>query len=190
MADPYDSLRDDPAMAALVDEHGELSIEPAADPFERIVISVVRQQLAIAAADAIEEALFDHFEVTPTALRNAPVEELREVGVSERKAETIRNLGKAFADRDYSREAFAERSDEAVIDELTEISGIGPWTAKMFCMFALGREDVFPVEDLGIRRGMQTVYGNEMTRSAMVDHAEVWRPYRSVASLYLWQVVD
>ncbi|WEL21341.1 DNA-3-methyladenine glycosylase 2 family protein [Halorhabdus sp. BNX81] len=190
MGEPHNVLRDDPAMAPLIAEHGELSIEPAEDPFERLVTSVVRQQLAVAAADAIEERLYEHFDVTPTEMRSASIDGLRDVGVSERKGETIQNIAIAFDERDYSRESFDGRSDEAVIDELTDISGIGPWTAKMFCMFALGREDVFPVEDLGIRKGMQTVFDDEMERSAMVARAERWQPYRSIASLYLWRVVD
>jgi len=187
---PHDFLRDDPVMEPLVAEYGELSIGPAADPFERLVVSVVRQQLSTASADAIEDRLFDSFDVTPTALRDVPVAKSRDVGVSERKGQTIRNIATAFDERNYSRESFGEHSNEAVIDELTDITGIGPWTAKMFCMFALGREDVFPVEDLGIRKGMRTVFEGDMERGAMVARAERWQPYRSIASLYLWRVVD
>lgn len=190
MGEPHNVLRDDPAMAPLVAEHGELSVDPAEDPFERLVTSIVRQQLSMASADAIEQRLFDQFEVTPTALRDVPVEQLRDVGVSGRKSQTIRNVASAWQAHDYTQAAFDGRSDEAVIDELTDISGIGPWTAKMFLMFALGREDVFPVEDLGIRKGMQTVFEDDMERQAMVARAERWQPYRSIASLYLWRVVD
>ncbi|WP_135662412.1 DNA-3-methyladenine glycosylase family protein [Halorhabdus rudnickae] len=190
MAYPYDYLREDPALAPLVDEHGELTLEPAEDLFERLVVSIVRQQLSMASADAIEERLFERFDVTPTALRDVAVEELREVGLSKRKGQTVRNVATAFVERDYSREAFADWSDEAVMDELTEITGIGPWTSKMFLLFALGREDVFPVEDLGIRKGMQTIFDGDLERSEMVDRAERWRPYRSFASLYLWRVVE
>jgi DNA-3-methyladenine glycosylase II len=78
---------------------------------------------------------------------------------------------------------------DAVVAELTDVRGVGDWTAKMFLMFVLGREDVFPVEDLGIRRGMEELFG-DLTRAEMVDRAEPWRPYRSYASLYLWRAVD
>jgi len=190
VSDPYDLLRDDPAMAPLVAEHGELVLDPADDPFERLVVSIVRQQLSMASAEAIEERLFDRFEIQPATLRDAPIERLADVGLSERKAETIRNVAVAFDERGYDREYFGTYSDDEVREELTAITGIGPWTAKMFCLFALGREDVFPVEDLGIRKGMAAICGDDLGQSEMVERAERWRPYRSYASLYLWRVVD
>ena len=190
MAEPHERLRDDQALAGLIAEHGELSIEPADDPFARLVVSIVRQQLSMASADAIEERLFERFEVVPQAMRETPVEDFREVGLSKRKGRTIRNVAVAFDERGYDREYFAEYSDDRVLDELTEITGIGPWTAKMFLMFALGREDVFPVEDLGIRNGMEELIDDDLDRDGMVERAERWRPYRSYASLYLWRIVD
>ncbi|MBS3760683.1 MAG: DNA-3-methyladenine glycosylase 2 family protein, partial [Halodesulfurarchaeum sp.] len=95
----------------------------------------------------------------------------------------------AFDERNWSRDSFADLSDEAVIEELTEIRGIGPWTAKMFLQFGLGRSDVFPVEDLGIRQAVTELYGVE-SRAAMREQAEVWAPYRSIGSLYLWRAGD
>jgi DNA-3-methyladenine glycosylase II len=79
--------------------------------------------------------------------------------------------------------------DAAVVDELTAITGVGEWTAEMQLMFSLGREDVFPVGDLGIRKGMRELYG-DITRAEMVERSEAWAPYRSYASRYLWRVVD
>ena len=80
-------------------------------------------------------------------------------------------------------------SDEEVIDELTDIHGVGDWTAKMYMIFVLAREDVFPVEDLGIRKALENLYGLE-SRSEMREKAEEWKPYRSLASRYLWKSVD
>ncbi|WP_136688122.1 DNA-3-methyladenine glycosylase family protein [Halorhabdus amylolytica] len=190
MTDPYDHLREDQALAPLVADYGELALEPAEDPFERLVVSIVRQQLSMASADAIEERLFEQFDVTPTALRDVQVEKFRDVGLSKRKGQTVRNVAVAFDEHGYDREYFAAYSDDQVLDELTEITGIGPWTGKMFCMFALGREDVFPVEDLGIRKGIQEIDDDDLDRDAMIDRAERWRPYRSIASLYLWRALD
>jgi DNA-3-methyladenine glycosylase II len=79
--------------------------------------------------------------------------------------------------------------DEAVVDELTSITGVGTWTARMQLLFSFGRPDVFPVGDLGIRKGMRTLYG-DLSREEMVETAEAWRPYRSYASLYLWRVTE
>ncbi|QGN06847.1 DNA-3-methyladenine glycosylase 2 family protein [Halorhabdus sp. CBA1104] len=190
MTDAYNHLRTDPRLASLIDEHGELTVEPAENCFARLVVSIVRQQLSIESASVIRQRLFDHFEVTPTNLQHVPAADLADVGLSRQKAETITRVATVFDERDYSVSSFDAMDDEQVLEELTKISGIGPWTAKMFLLYALGREDVFPVEDLGIRRGMQALYDTDMTRTEMVDHAESWRPYRSIASLYLWRVVD
>jgi DNA-3-methyladenine glycosylase II len=81
-------------------------------------------------------------------------------------------------------------SDDAVRAELTDVHGVGPWTAKMFLVFGLGRPDVFPVEDLGIRRGMELVCDRQMTREEMCERATEWAPYRSYASLYLWRAYE
>jgi DNA-3-methyladenine glycosylase II len=182
-------LRADPVMAALMDEHGPLSIEPAGDMFERLVHSIINQQLSSASAAAIRGRLHDLVEVTPDGLLAASDEALRETGLSRQKIEYIRNVAKTFEANGYSVEYFDGMSDEAVIDELTAIKGIGVWTSKMFLMFCLGREDVFPVEDLGIRRGMELLYDLE-ERDAMVEKASEWAPYRSYASRYVWRAYE
>jgi DNA-3-methyladenine glycosylase II len=189
-SDPHERLRDDPALASLVDEYGALTLDPADDPFRRLVQSIVSQQVSTASAAAIRERLYDRFEVTPEAMADADPDALREVGLSNQKAEYVRHVADAFLEGDYSVAAFDGVDDDAVIDELTDIHGVGVWTAKMYLMFGLGREDVFPVEDLGIRNGMERVHGAELTRAEMVERAATWRPYRSYASLYLWRAVD
>jgi DNA-3-methyladenine glycosylase II len=184
-----DGIRDDPYLSALIEEHEELELAPAEDTFGRFVTSIVRQQLSMASARAIRERLFDRFEVAPGTLRDADPEELQDVGLSGSKAAYVRNVAEAFDERRYSREYFAGMDDGAVIEELTGIRGVGTWTAKMFLLFCLAREDVFPVEDLGIRNGMTELYGIE-ERATMVEKAEDWRPHRSYASLYLWRATD
>ena len=186
MTDPHDLLRADPHLGPVVDEHGELAIDPAADPFERLVVSIVNQQLSTASAAAIRERLFDRYEITPEAMLAADDEGLRELGLSHQKIEYVRNVADQFIADDLSHSTFAEMTDEEVIGELTEIKGVGVWTAKMFLIFVLAREDVFPIEDLGIRRGMEMLFGDEISRPEMVERAEAWRPYRSYASRYLW----
>lgn len=137
------------------------------------------------AAAAIEERLYETVAVTPEAVLAADPEDLRAAGLSNAKVEYARSAAEAFREAGYDHDYFADMSDEAVSAELTDIRGVGPWTAKMVLLFGLGRGDVFPVEDLGIRRGMELLFG-EMTRAEMVEEAERWRPYRSYASLYLW----
>jgi DNA-3-methyladenine glycosylase II len=189
-SDPHDHLRaTDEVFAALIDEHGELDIDPAADLFERLVTSILRQQVSMASAAATRERLFDAVEMTPEGVLAADEATLKEAGLSRQKTRYVKNVAEAFSANDYSHETFAGMDDEAVVDELTSITGVGTWTAEMQLMFALGRQDVFPVGDLGIRKGMRTLYG-DLSREEMVEKAEAWRPYRSYASLYLWRVKE
>ncbi len=183
-------LRSDPVLADLVRRHGPLTLDPADDTFERFVASIVSQQVSTASARAIRERLFDRFDVTPEAIAAADPAALKDVGLSTQKAEYVQNVADAYLNDGYGPEYFAGMDDEAVIDELTTIRGVGVWTGKMYLMFCLGREDVFPVEDLGIRNGMEELHSEEMTRAEMRAAAEQWRPYRSYASLYLWRAVD
>lgn len=184
-----DPLYEDPAMAALIEEHGEVTVEPAPDTFRRMTVSIINQQLSTASAAAIRERVFDRFEVTPESMLAADPDELRALGLSGSKVEYVKNVAAAFEEDGYSAAYFDGMTDEEVIAELTSIKGVGAWTAKMALIFCLGREDVFPVEDLGIRRGMETVYGID-ERPAMVEKASEWAPYRSHASLYLWRSQD
>lgn len=188
--DAISFLRDDPDIGHLVADHGDVTLEPAEDLFERLVVSILRQQVSMASANATRERLEDAVELTPTALLRTDRSTLRDLGLSRQKASYVHNVAEAFVEHDYSREYFAEMSDDAVIAELTDIDGVGTWTAKMQLLFSLGRPDVFPVEDLGIRKGMHTLYGDDLERSRMEEIAERWRPYRSYASLYLWRAVD
>jgi DNA-3-methyladenine glycosylase II len=184
------ALSTDDVLAPVVEEHGPLELEPADDIFERLVVAIVRQQVSMDAAAAIRERLFETVDVSPATLRGADTGPLTEAGLSAAKAEYVQNVARAFDERGYDRPYFADRPDAEVLTELTEIRGIGPWTGKMFLLFCLGRPDVFPVEDLGIRKGMELVTGGDLDRPAMCDRAEQWQPYRSYASLYLWRAYE
>ncbi|MFC4406085.1 DNA-3-methyladenine glycosylase family protein [Haloarchaeobius iranensis] len=188
--DAFEQLRTDRELGPVVEEHGALELEPAEDPFERLVRSIVSQQVSTSAATAIRERLYDAVDVEPAAVLAADEATLRDAGLSGQKVGYVRNVAEAFEAHGYTREHFARMDDEEVVAELTDIKGIGVWTAKMQLMFSLARPDVFPVEDLGIRNGMSALYGDDLTRGEMVETAERWRPYRSYASLYLWRTVD
>ncbi len=187
MSEAHDHLRDDPAIGPLIEEYGERELEPADDPYERLVISIVNQLISTEAARTVRERLFEAFEITPEAILEANEECLREVGLSQQKVGAMKDAATWWHEDNITRERFAALSDEDVITELTEISGIGDWTGKMFLMFALGRGDVFPVEDLAVRRGMEMLF-EEPSRAEMRELAENWKPYRSVATLYVWQI--
>ncbi len=182
-------LADDPTIGPLVDEYGPLELTTTETPFERLVVSIVNQQLSTTAAETIRTRLFETVEPVPSAVLAADDDALREAGLSKQKVEYVNSIARTFEERDLTYGSFVEMSDEAVVETLTAMHGVGPWTAKTFLMFGLGREDVFPVEDLGIRRGMERLFG-DLTRSEMRTEAEAWRPYRSLASLYVWRVAS
>lgn len=184
------TLREDPKLEPYIAEYGTLTLDPATDPFRRLVVSLLRQQVSTEAADAIQKRLFDAVEVTPEGVLAADDETLQNAGLSAAKVEYVNAVAETFDRNGYDRQHFETLDDGAVVDELTAIHGVGPWTAKMFLMFGLGRPDVFPVEDLGIRRGIEHVCDREMTRTEMRERAEQWAPYRSYASLYLWRAYE
>ena len=188
--DPVATLAEDPALGPVVCERGPVELTPAEDLYERLVVSLTRQQVSMAAAEAIEGRLFDRFEVTPESMLAADPATLHDAGLSEAKAEYVRATAQAFQERGWDHDYFAGMDDDAVTAEVTDVRGVGPWTAKMFLMFGLSREDVFPVEDLGIRKGMAAVFDGEMTRGEMRERAREWAPYRSYASMYLWRAVE
>lgn len=185
-----ETLRRDPEMARLIDRWGPIEIEPAENEYRRLAVSIINQQLSTASATAVRERAFDLFdgEVTPEDVLAADEAALREAGLSRPKIEYLRHTAEAFLERDLTREGLADLDDRTVMDELTEIRGVGDWTARMYLIFVLGREDVLPLGDLAIRRGIQQLYGNgtELTRAEMRDVAEPWRPYRSYGTRYLW----
>ena len=187
---PHDALRDDEDIGPLVAAHGELTLDPAEDLFERLVVSILRQQVSMASAAATRERLFDTVEVTPAGVLAASDDVLSDAGLSRQKTRYVNEVAEAFQEHGYSIESFAQVDDEAVRERLTAITGVGEWTANMQLLFALGREDVFPVGDLGIRKGFRTVVGEEYDRAAMADYATRWAPYRSYASLYLWRAEE
>jgi DNA-3-methyladenine glycosylase II len=189
VSDAHDTLREDPVLRSLVEEFGELELDTAENPFERLVISIINQSISTASANAVRERVFECLDdVTPEAVLRADEERLREAGLGETKTEYVRNAAEAFRERDLTPAGLTEASDEAVIDELAAIRGVGEWTARMYLIFALGREDVLPLGDLAVRRGIESLYGDgELTRAEMRTIAERWRPYRSLATLYIWR---
>jgi DNA-3-methyladenine glycosylase II len=188
--DVVSTLREDPTMARLIDRHGRLSVEPVDDEFRRLCVSVLNQQLSTASATAIRERAFDVLDgdVTPERVLEVDPAALRAVSVSRTKTEYLRAIAAAFRERDLTREGLAGRSDEEIVSELTEIYGVGEWTARMYLLAALGREDVLPLGDLAVRKGIETLYngGEELRRADMRDVAESWRPYRSYGTRYVW----
>ncbi|WP_435345666.1 DNA-3-methyladenine glycosylase family protein [Haloarchaeobius sp. HRN-SO-5] len=188
MTDWQATLRADPVMADLLDTHGDVDLTPAANEFERLVVSILNQQLSTASAAAIRDRVFDLLDgtVTPETVLAADTDALRDAGLSTTKVEYVRNAAEAFQERDLGRDGLSSHTDEEVVDELTRIKGIGEWSAHMYLIFTLGREDVLPLGDLGVRRGLESLYDVD-TRAEMREVADPWRPYRSYGTLYVWR---
>lgn len=200
---PYDAdasrkhlLRADPVMRDIVNRVGPLEIEVRGKPYEALLRSVLYQQLAGPAAAAIERrflALFDGQIPAPAQLAVMADETLRTAGVSRQKASYFRSIGQHFGDDGALADRTLRRvSDDDVIEAVTQIRGVGRWTADMLLMFCLGRPDVLPVGDLGIQNGVKLAYGLDAMPKPpqLTEIAEPWRPYRSAASWYLWRRVD
>jgi DNA-3-methyladenine glycosylase II len=185
-----ETLREDDYLGPLVERHGPLTLDPADDLFERLVISILRQQVSMASAAATRERLFDAIDVTPEGVLAADDEPLRDAGLSRQKTRYVGKIAETFEAEGYDKAHFADATDEEIRDALTDITGVGPWTANMQLLFTFGRPDVFPVGDLGVRKGMDSLFEAELSRAEMEAEAERWKPYRSYASLYLWRVEE
>lgn len=188
----------DPTLARLVSVVGPFSIEMRAlrDPFEALARNIVYQQLNGTAAATIHSrvlALFGGRRLRPKEILQASEEALRGAGLSRNKLVALKDLAAKTLDGTVPTLARLRRmSDEEIVERLTQVRGIGRWTAEMLLMFGLGRPDVLPVGDYGVRKGFSLAYGGgEMpTPKELARYAERWRPYRTVASWYMWRAVD
>lgn len=187
--------RRDPALRALIKKHGPCLFKPHTRYFETMVGSIISQQLSTKAADTIHQrfkALFAPARVIkPEQILAMPDETLRGTGISNSKVSFIKDLAAKTNDGTLKFNRLAWLSDDEIIAMLTQVKGIGVWTVHMFLMFSLGRLDVLPVGDLGIRRGVEKVYGFDHLPNAeeieQIAQANGWRPYASVASWYMWR---
>jgi DNA-3-methyladenine glycosylase II len=187
--------RRDPRLGAVIRRVGPCDLEPSGDPYRALIHSVVYQQLAGSAAGAILRRVCARFGgriPRPDRLLAASDEELRADGLSRQKIAAIRAVAGAFADRTLCNRRLARMPDAEVVDAVTQVRGVGEWTAHMLLMFSLGRPDVLPTGDYGVRKGAQILYElDELPKPAELERlGERWRPYRSVGAWYLWAVVD
>lgn len=186
-------MRADPVMRDIVKRVGALEIQARGKPYEALVRSILYQQLAGPAAAAIEKRFLAMFGgiPSPAQLAAASDEQLRTAGISRQKASYFRSIGEHFANGGMSDRKLLRADDDAVIAAVTQIRGVGRWTADMLLMFCLGRPDVLPVGDLGIQNAMRLAYGiDKLPPAKMEEIAEPWRPYRSAGSWYLWRRSD
>jgi DNA-3-methyladenine glycosylase II len=162
--------------------------------FEDLVSSIVGQQLSGKAAKTIftrvKTLLTKGKIITPDAVLKTKDDKLRECGMSWSKVSYIKDLAKKVKEGEVDIKNLNKLSDNKIIDELTKVKGIGRWTAEMFLMFTLARADIFPLDDLGIRKGMEKLFKKELSKQKMSKLAEKWKPFRTTASWYIWRVLD
>jgi DNA-3-methyladenine glycosylase II len=185
--------RRDPVMAAIMKRHPKVFMMRRGEPFMTLARAIVGQQISVKAAQSVwDRVVACAGEVTPEAIlmKERPV--LRACGLSDRKTEYIADLAQHFADGRIHVHRWPQMSDEQIIAELVEVRGIGRWTAEMFLMFNLLRPDVFPLDDLGLQKGIRLAYykRRKVSLGTMRRLGETWRPWRSVATWYLWRSLD
>ena len=186
----------DPIMANAIERVGPCTLIPNPQLFETLVDAIISQQISVKAADAIMARLRSvlHAEangmISPEALLSLEEDTLRAAGLSPQKMRYIRDLTERVSSGELDLERLSELDDEAVITELVKVKGIGRWTAEMMLIFSLGRPDVLPVDDLGFVEGVREACSLETrpTPKEMRERGEVWRPYRTFATWYMWSI--
>ncbi|PKO39394.1 MAG: DNA-3-methyladenine glycosylase [Betaproteobacteria bacterium HGW-Betaproteobacteria-6] len=188
-----DLSRDDPAMAELVERYAGVSLVSRGDAFGTLARSIVGQQISVKAADAVWRRFAAQIgDVTPGRVVEFGESGLEGCGLSRRKIEYLCDLAHHFAVGRLDPLAWKHLGDEDIIAELTAVRGIGRWTAEMFLIFHELRPDVFPLDDIGLQRALCEHYfaGQKQPRRVLAEFGERWRPWRSVATWYLWRSLD
>jgi DNA-3-methyladenine glycosylase II len=190
----------DPVLARIIRRHPRVALASRGDPFSTLARSIVGQQISVKAADAVWSRLSAACPpMTPASLLRRRATTLRAAGLSERKVGYLRDLAAHFADGRVDPDALAAMDDEAVIARLTDIRGIGRWTAEMFLIFNLMRPNVLPLDDLGLLKAVSLHYlDGAPTRELLAREgreevrrlAQAWQPWSSVATWYLWRSLD
>tara|TARA_Y100000590_G_scaffold341894_1_gene390217 strand:+ start:1097 stop:1714 length:618 start_codon:yes stop_codon:yes gene_type:complete len=182
-------------MRKLIIDYGPPYFEPKNDYFQSLLYSIVSQQLSGKVANIIYQRLIDLIpdnRIVPKEILILTNKNMRQAGLSTQKINYIKNLAIFFENNLFNRDMVEKMSNEEISAKLIQIKGIGQWTVDMFLMFALNRPDIMPYSDLGIQKGIKTLFDlDEMpTKNEMETMSEKWKPYRTVACWYLWKVSD
>lgn len=185
----------DSVIRKVIDDVGPFTLRLESKRFAMLVRSIISQQISTGAAKSIRrklEALVGPDGLTEASIGRLTVDEMRTAGVSPQKAGYLRDLAEKVSSGSVKLTSIGRLSNEDVIGELTQVKGIGRWTAQMFLIFSLGRLDVFPHDDLGVRSAIRHLYGfDELpTKDECLAIAQPWAPYQSVASWYCWRMID
>ncbi len=185
-------------MAQLIQLHGIADMQPwKAEPFTKLIGSIASQQLSIKAAHTIFSRVLKRFSdnqntLVPEKIAQARTEDLRACGLSNAKSRYCIGIANAVVDSDINLNTLNKKSADDALNELILLKGVGKWTAEMFLIFAIGHKDIFAVDDLGLQKGVQFLLQRDSLpdKKIMLGYAEQWQPYRSIASWYLWRLVE
>ncbi|NME98863.1 DNA-3-methyladenine glycosylase family protein [Aneurinibacillus aneurinilyticus] len=184
----------DPVMAHLIEIYGPYRQTPRSDYFAVLYESIVSQQLSVKAAASITSRVLLHFggKWEPQAILKAEEEDMRALGLSRSKVVYMKDLASFCATGRLALDSFADASNEEIVRRLIEVKGIGKWTAEMFLLFGMGRLNVYPIDDLGIKKAIQANYNlDELPdKKKMLEIGAKWAPYETIASLYLWRSLN
>ncbi|HSX16809.1 MAG TPA: DNA-3-methyladenine glycosylase [Patescibacteria group bacterium] len=188
----------DPILASVIDAAGPCTVRPHRNYYQELVESIIGQQLSVKAARTIKKRFCELFggedTPSPAAILTKNVDELRTAGLSRGKATYVRDLAQHVVDGKVRFDDLDDLSNEEVITKLTAVKGVGEWTAHMFLMFCMGRMDVLAYGDLGIKNGIQKLYGLDHQPSAQeviaLAESKKWHPYESIACWYVWHSLD
>ena len=185
-------LKKDPKLARIIKVVGKYQITTTSNHYESLVEAIITQQLAGSAAKAISKrfrSLYGKKFPKPADVLETSDSKLRKTGLSGMKVKYIKDLSKNIESKKLKLRSLYKLSDDEIIEQLTQVKGIGRWTAEMFLIFSLGRMDVLPVGDLGLKKGVQLLNSSAKlpTPDEIEELAEKWRPYRTVATWYLWK---
>ena len=185
-------LKKDPKLAKIIKQVGDYNVKITKNRYQSLVEAIIAQQLSGFAAESILKKFKKIYKSKfpkPIEVIKTPDSKLRSAGLSKMKISYIKDLSKKIEKNELNMRNISKKSDEYVIEQLTNVKGIGRWTAEMFLIFSLGRLDVLPVGDLGLKKGIQVMHSFEQlpTEKEIEELAEAWRPYRTVATWYLWK---
>jgi len=193
----YKHLKKDALMKEVLKATPTLTFAPNKNLYHSLIRAIVSQQLSVKAADTIYQRFLNLFPDNDPAAEivlRLDDEQLRNCGLSYQKAGYLKNIAQFSITNGLEYRKLYRKSDEDLITHLTQIKGVGKWTVEMILMFSLNRSDVFPVDDLGIQNAMKKLYGLEgkgkQLHQQMIQIAEQWRPYRTIASRHLWKWKD
>lgn len=186
----------DPVIAKIIDNVGPYTLKPEKQYFKVLTESIIYQQLSVKAAETIFKRLVKlvggYSQLKPENVLTLSNEQLRTIGASSQKSKYLKDLSEKFLEEQIIPAQLSKMTDEEVIENLTQVKGIGRWTAEMFLIFSLGRSNILPVDDLGFRRAIEVNYKihKPVSDKKILALSKNWEPYRTIATWYLWKSLE